>query len=291
MTAQMPVLVFGEALFDCFPGGETVLGGAPFNVAWHLQALGQQPHFISAIGDDELGKSILTAMHDWGMQSDLIQVDPDHQTGQVQVILKHGQPEYTITSDCAYDYIAYQRLDNLPTGGILYHGSLALRNHISHDCLTALAQQSDMSIFLDVNLRSPWWDKEAVFQSMKQASWVKLNDQELEQLGFSLVDIEGSMRELLSEFDLQQLILTLGEKGAIVLTADGESFQQAAEPVETLVDTVGAGDGFSALYIHGLTAGWPVEQTLNTAQHFAGKIISLRGATPNDQAFYQPFLN
>ena len=37
--------VFGEVLFDVFPDGKQVLGGAPFNVAWHLQAFGIAPYF------------------------------------------------------------------------------------------------------------------------------------------------------------------------------------------------------------------------------------------------------
>ncbi len=291
MSAETPVLVFGEALFDCFPGGETVLGGAPFNVAWHLQALGKQPYFISSVGDDDLGKNILTAMRSWGMRTNTVQVDTEYQTGQVQVMLKQGQPEYSITPDCAYDYISSQRTENLPTKGILYHGSLALRNPVSRQCLETMARQAEMHIFLDVNLRSPWWTIEDVFQFIQQARWVKLNDEELAELGFSLTDIEASMHKLLSDFDLQQLIVTRGEKGAMVLTSDGEFFQQAVEAVEPLVDTVGAGDGFSALYIHGLIGGWPVDKILHTAQRFAGKIITLRGAIATDQAFYQPFVD
>ncbi|MBA1332725.1 carbohydrate kinase, partial [Candidatus Endoriftia persephone str. Guaymas] len=48
-------IIFGEVLFDCFEDGSRVLGGAPFNVAWHLQALGAAPLFISRVGDDSLG--------------------------------------------------------------------------------------------------------------------------------------------------------------------------------------------------------------------------------------------
>ena len=45
MTAELPTqpLIFGEVLFDQFEDGSSVLGGAPFNVAWHLQAFGMQP--------------------------------------------------------------------------------------------------------------------------------------------------------------------------------------------------------------------------------------------------------
>lgn len=290
MNTNKPVLVFGEALFDCFPNGKKVLGGAPFNVAWHLQALGNQPHFISRIADDELGKKILTAMRDWRMNTRHVQIDPTHQTGQVEVSIIDNEPDYTITPNCAYDFISVEQLESLPDSGILYHGSLGLRNSISRNCLSAIVQQADISVFLDVNLRSPWWNKDEVFSWMEQAHWVKLNEQELQQLGFVSTDIFESMHKLLTQFKLEQLIVTQGEKGVSALTADGLVYQDAPAAVEHISDTVGAGDGFSAVCIHGLTAGWPIKDTLRLAQQFAGKVISLQGATTMNPGFYQEFI-
>ncbi len=86
------ITVFGEVLFDCFPGGEQVLGGAPFNVAWHLQAFGQRPRFVSRVGEDEAGRRIRRAMSDWGMDTDDLQRDPRHATGQVQITFSGGEP-------------------------------------------------------------------------------------------------------------------------------------------------------------------------------------------------------
>ena len=73
-------LVFGEVLFDCFPDGAEVLGGAPFNVAWHLQGFGQEPLFVSRIGDDIRGNQIRAAMSDWGMSLSGLQLDTSHAT-------------------------------------------------------------------------------------------------------------------------------------------------------------------------------------------------------------------
>jgi len=290
MKTNTPVLVFGEALFDCFPGGEQVLGGAPFNVAWHLQALGDQPIFISRIGNDELGRKLLSALHDWGMDTQAIQIDPVHQTGQVEVNLIENEPHYTITPHCAYDFISAEGVENLPDSRILYHGTLGLRNGISRDCLARIAQRPDLSVFLDVNLRSPWWQQQEVFDWLEQACWAKLNEDELQQLGFVSADIYESMHKLQTQFQLEQLIVTQGAKGAIVLAADGGVYQETAVPVNRIVDTVGAGDGFSALFIHGLRAGWPIAKTLTVAQEFAAKVISLRGATTTKPGFYREFI-
>ena len=291
MKTNEPVLVFGEALFDCFPGGEQVLGGAPFNVAWHLQALGDQPFFISRIGNDGLGQKILSAMRDWGMGTQSIQIDPVHQTGQVEVTIIEKEPHYTITPNCAYDFISAEVMENLPDNGILYHGTLGLRNSISQGCLARIAQQPDLSVFLDVNLRSPWWQRQEVFNWLEQARWVKMNEDELQQLGFVSADICESMYKLQTQFQLEQLIVTQGAKGAIVLATNGRFYRETPAPVNHIVDTVGAGDGFSALFIHGLRAGWPIVKTLTVAHQFAAKVIGLRGATATEAVFYREFLS
>ena len=63
--------IFGEVLFDCFEDGSRVLGGAPFNVAWHLQAFGCKPLLISRVGDDPMGKLIRETMLQWVCRSTL----------------------------------------------------------------------------------------------------------------------------------------------------------------------------------------------------------------------------
>jgi len=291
MTRQFSSLtLFGEVLFDCFPGGELVLGGAPFNVAWHAQALGDQPRFISRIGDDLLGQRILAAMQAWGLDSAGIQVDPRHPTGRVDVRFENHEPSYQIVPDCAYDFIA-DVADNAPTGcGILYHGSLCLRNSVSRNAFNRLAQNQNLAIFLDINLRAPWWRKAEVFGWMERARWVKLNQDELKLLGFTAADIRREMARLQTQFAVEQLILTRGELGGLVRTASGEFHHVAPDPSQALVDTVGAGDAFTAIYLHGILAGWSVPETLAAAQRFAGKVVSIRGATTSDADFYHDFI-
>ena len=289
MKINTPVLVFGEALFDCFADSTQVLGGAPFNVAWHLQALGDQPVFISRVGNDGLGQKILSALHDWGMGTQAIQIDSVHPTGQVEVKIIENEPHYNIIPNCAYDFISTEVMENLPDSEILYHGTLGLRNNISRHCLASIAQQPDLSVFLDVNLRSPWWQRQEVFDWLEQARWVKMNEDELQQLGFVSTDIVESMHKLQVQFQLENVIVTQGAKGAIVLAADGSLYQKTPMPISHIVDTVGAGDGFSALFIHGLRAGWSIVKILTVAQRFAGKVIGLRGATTMETNFYREF--
>ena len=56
-----------------------------------------------------------------------------------------------------------------------------------------------------------------------------------------------------------------------------------------MVDTVGAGDGFAAVFILGTLRNWSVAYTLAQANRFAAAVCSIRGAIPDDPEFYQPF--
>ncbi len=289
MINRPQIYVFGEVLFDCFPSGERVLGGAPFNVAWHLQAFGDNPVFISQVGDDALGQEIRAAMTDWNMNLTAIKTDPGHPTGNVNVKLIGSEPHYTIMPDCAYDFIAPMEIGHLPKQSILYHGTLALRNQVSRTALLELTQNQDVSIFLDVNLRSPWWTAEEVNQYIAKARWVKLNENELRELGFYATDYRQAMSDFQARFPVELVILTLGDKGAMVRSRDGKYEKIEPEPITDIVDTVGAGDAFSAVFIHGIALGWPLAKILIEAQQFAAKIIKMRGATPTTPDFYQHF--
>lgn len=287
MTQPAKLVLFGEALFDCFSAEQQRLGGAPFNVAWHLQAFGEAPLFISRVGKDALGEQIITAMQQWQMRVDGVQQDPRHPTGTVDIQLAGAEPSYTIHNNVAYDFIEKAKLPSLSNGAIVYHGSLALRNRVSRESLDFLTQASSVSVFVDVNLRAPWWDKETVFLTLERAKWAKLNEHELSELGFNSADIEQDMLRMQSHFQLDQLIVTRGEAGALVRSNDGQVYQQKPGQALSVKDTVGAGDAFTAMYMQGLIHGWPIQQSLVRAQQFAAAVIGLQGAISEDKAFYQ----
>jgi fructokinase len=157
MNPTASITIFGEVLFDCFPDGTQLLGGAPFNVAWHLQAFGQSPQFISRIGRDAEGDRILRTMKAWGMNLSSLQIDPQHPTGRVRISFEDDEPVYAIVTECAYDFIQQQEIVNHDTHGILYHGSLALRSPTSASTFQTIKANHQGKIFVDVNLRSPWW--------------------------------------------------------------------------------------------------------------------------------------
>ncbi|MFH2123099.1 MAG: carbohydrate kinase [Pseudomonadota bacterium] len=288
-TAGRP-LIFGEVLFDRFPDGTAILGGAPFNVAWHLQAFGMEPLFISSVGADRLGEQVRSAMQEWGMDLTGLQIDSRHPTGVVDVSFHQGEPHYHIVPDSAWDYIHKEGLPLLPADGLLYHGSLALRQEVSRSSWQRLNEQSCIPSFIDINLRDPWWNIDDIGQLLTSVRWLKINADELARIVPHLPDTESRISYLVSELSLAWLIVTLGDAGALAVSADGERLQVRPQQAVQVVDTVGAGDSFSSVLILGLLKGWPMEQTLQRAQQFAAAVVGLRGATSRDRNFYQPFI-
>ena len=289
-THHSSPVIFGEVLFDCFPDGNTVLGGAPFNVAWHLQAFGLSPLVISSIGDDELGRQVESAMIDWRMTTSGLQHDASHPTGSVNIEFIDGEPSYSIVEHRAYDYIDAATLPAMPEKSLLYHGTLALRNPISREALAALKAQRTDTLFMDVNLRDPWWQRSTVLQLVDDAEWVKLNKDELIQLSEASSELEQQADAFIRSYNLKGLVVTLGDKGAFAMTADGQYANVSPSRTEQVVDTVGAGDAFTSVLITGLTYQWPLEQTLERAQEFASMIVGRQGATVHDRNFYQAMI-
>ena len=288
------ICIFGEVLFDHFPDKSKVLGGAPFNVAWNLQAFGQAPCFISRVGEDHEGHLIQEAMERRGLSTGTLQYDPEHRTGQVSIEFIENEPEYSIIEPCAYDFIAptSETKDILRHCALLYHGTLALRDPVSAASFAALQRQHSGKVFLDVNLRTPWWQKKQVLSLIEQADWIKLNAAEAALL-FALKqeqDVEQELITLISKYNLQGIILTRGAQGAVAATAERKKYTVHPDTTIPVVDTVGAGDAFASIMILGLHKQWPIETTLQRAQKFASAVVGQRGATVSDRCFYDNFI-
>ncbi|ADJ29842.1 PfkB family carbohydrate kinase [Nitrosococcus watsonii] len=289
-------VIFGEVLFDCFPDGTQVLGGAPFNVSWHLQGFGLAPLLISRVGTEEQGQRVLAAMKKWGMDCRGIQQDPLHPTGRVEVTLQDDQPSFDILPEQAYDFIDpdlfLQQLSN-QAPPLLYRGTLATRSAVSQKALAALSSAWEPPIFLDLNLRSPWWQRASVEQALHTARWVKLNDLELlmllEHKAKTEEELVKGAQSVCQRFQLAWVLVTLGAKGAFLVTADDKTHWVEPQPVK-VVDTVGAGDAFSAVMIQGLLQDWPLKQAIERGAAFAAAICTMRGAVTQDSQFYAEFI-
>lgn len=287
------VLVFGEVLFDVFDDRRT-LGGAPFNVARHLRAFGLYPLLVTRTGNDPERGVVMDAMNRFGLDVRGVQSDPTHPTGSVVVESSACGHEFNILPNQAYDFInpSLARLTGLSTQpGMLYFGTLAQRSAMSRRALQSLLRSLDAQRFVDLNLRKPWYDAATVRHSLRNAQLLKVNEVELRELGLLLRQQAASMDalacRLIAEFGVGQVIVTQAERGATLFGEEGAQCRVAAEAIpDEIVDTVGSGDGFSAVFILGLLRQWPVELTMRRAVQFASALCLMRGAVPIENSFY-----
>ena len=238
-------------------------GGGAYNVAVHLQHLGQPVQLISRVGDDELGAELLAIMQQHGMDSQLVQRSQTHLTGVVKVNSGSGQRVYKIVEPVAWDYV--QHTDQLRSAVVgarmLVYGSLAARSAATRETLYRLLQVAPFKVF-NVNLRPPHYTRSVVKYLLRQADLVKLNEQELQEimgwLGQPATEATA-LPWLAAHFELQAVCLTKGAAGA-TLWHDNQLFHQAGIPGIEL-DALGSSDAFLAA----LLANWGTAECLRTA--------------------------
>ncbi len=291
---RVSVALFGEALMDELPSGP-VPGGAPLNVARHLRAFGLEPLLITRVGTDELGDRLIAALERWGLDTRGVQRDLVRPTGRVSVRVALGHHRFEIPPDQAWDFIdataAAGALGASPD--ILYFGTLAQRHHESRRALWGLLSGTSGARVFDVNLRKPWYGVETIESSLASADVLKLNESELAVLGgaFGLPKgVAARADALMRRFSIREVVITHGAKGARVFETGGETRVSGAPLASRLVDTVGAGDGFAAILILGASRGWPLPLSLARADRFARSICLIPGAVPEDERFYEPYV-
>jgi len=296
MNIQKQVLVTGEILFDIFPQ-ERVLGGAPFNFAYHLTRFGLPVIFCSRVGDDPPGREILERLAAEGISREGIQVEKGGTTGRVQVELrKEGDHSFTIMEDVAYDHI---QLDPILQAGfiensrLIYVGTLIQRTVEGFSTVQGVLARrpENCRVFYDLNLRQHFYTREVVRKTLEQTDILKCNREEMETLQrlFFRKDPDLGMPERLMEgFGLEMVAVTDGEQPAFLYTRK-QKFRSDPIPSDDIVDTVGGGDAFSAVMAYGLFRGWEPGHILREAVQFAGRICRNRGAIPDSRAVYADF--
>jgi fructokinase len=212
--------------------------------------------------------------------------------------MEGGAHRFEILPLQAYDFIdAATALDAVRSidPSLLYFGTLCQRHDVSRQALRTVFGCTPAPRFLDINLREPWYEAGTIEFSLRHAHFLKLNTEELEILSevsrIHGITLQDRAEKLLRTFGIGHLIVTCGEDGAWRMDEHGEihGVQDRKRRLD-IVDTVGAGDGFSAVCILGMMRRWPVAVALRRADAFAAAICGIRGAVPDLEDFYQPFL-
>ena len=289
MTQPAPsspcVVGLGETLWDIFPDG-AVWGGAPGNVACHAAGLGANVFMVSGVGCDELGERGIAALESHGIDCRHVKRDPRHPTGTVTVSLSPaGDASYVFASDTAWDHLGWEPSlgDLAARASAVCFGTLGQRAEESRRTIRRFLEAAGQAVrVFDVNLRQAFYSPELIRESLALANVLKLNDDEVPGVaaacGVSADDPVAAVRELAERHGLRLAALTRGAAGS-VLVADGVVSIRPAE-ARVIVDTVGAGDAFTAAVMIGLLGGRPLEVMHDHAARLAAFVCGHRGATP-----------
>ena len=277
------IIGIGEILWDMLPQGRQ-LGGAPANFAYHVSKLGMQGVVVSAIGNDALGDEIMSFLEDKNLDLHLMRVE--NPTGVVNIELNNvGIPMYNIVENVAWDSIPFtSELEVLAqnTKAVCF-GSLAQRNEVSRNTIRRFIEslpQQCLKVF-DVNLRQQYYSREIIEWSMTHCDVLKLNDEEIVELKriWAMEEITDASfcAELQRRYDIKIIILTCGAAGSYVYSKDGAvSFQET--PTVDVVDTVGAGDSFTAAFVVSLLKGESIAVAHSKATAVAAATCTHSGA-------------
>lgn len=285
-SAKKCVVAFGEVVCDIFPDSSRV-GGAPLNFAYFCGKLGAEAHVISAVGNDLCGSEILNLLNEEKISSDSIKILPQFPTGKVLVkMLDHGTHSFEICSPAAWDYISEkENLEELAKRADAFEfGTLAQRSEVSKKTLWNLLDmlpENCLKIF-DVNLRGDFFTKNIIADSIFRADILKTNDDEFpiisDILGISKkISQDISALEIINKSGLKYLLLTQGEKGYKIFTNSGKIISGKSDKID-VVDTVGAGDSFTAAFTMGILNGDIPEIAAKFAGELSQKVCTRRGA-------------
>ena len=285
MNQKRYVVGLGEVLWDVLPEGKE-LGGAPANFAFHAgQLLGMDSTLaVSALGNDPLADETIEALREHGLNSLLPRV-PYH-TGIVQVELNpQGIPTYDIKENVAWDHIPFnEEVATIAANcRAVCFGSLAQRNTDSRMTIQRFldATPDDCMKVFDINLRQQFYTEEVIRESLQRCNILKINDEELalisRMFGFSGHVID-TCRLILSQYDLDMLVLTCGTNGSYVITPKEVSFLET--PKVNVADTVGAGDSFTGSFVASLLNGKSIRDAHLTAVQVSAYVCTQNGAMP-----------
>jgi fructokinase len=300
------IVGIGELLWDVYPDGRKVAGGAPFNFAFHCHQLGHEVIVVSRVGDDAPGRELRDEVRRLGLSDEHIQTDREHPTGTVTVTLDANKvPSYTIIENVAWDYIEWN------------DGLAALANNADAACFGTLAQRHCVSgttikrlvgllgdskpRVLDVNLRQNFYTPAVLRSGLSNANWVKLNEGELTEVArFSGGECQNEFQALTSicfhggqwPHVIQRGILSKGNHGVTIVewtpewdgSIGGNRYnedwvEEPAVPAK-VVDTVGAGDAFTAAMVCLHLEGRPLRECARFANAYSARVCEHQGATP-----------
>lgn len=272
-------------LLENMPNPTYAAGGSAANTAYWISVLGGQAGFIGKVSNDDLGKQFKSSLSEHGLKDLTVYEEGDDQTGLCAIFITPdgertmntylGAGAQLSMSDlneqainkCNILYMEGYLWDRLPSKEAFMYASNVNKLSGGKNALSlsdVFCVEAHRDSFLDL--------------IKENIDYVFCNEDELKAL--TLQDTaEKSFKFFEENFTkLEQLICTLGSKGAIVLKDNKEYFFEATEA--NVIDKTGAGDFFAAGYLYGLQKNLTIDESANLANKSAAHVISEIGVRP-----------
>jgi sugar/nucleoside kinase (ribokinase family) len=273
-----------EELYSRMGPGREISGGSAANTVAGAAALGARCAFVGQIADDQLGAVFAHDIRAHGVRFDTPARAGDPPTGRVLILVTPCGERTMNTLLGASHYLPSESLDHdlIRDSAILYlEGYLwdpeqpraVMRQAI--DIARAAGRKVALTLSVNFIIERHRADLQGLIdQGLIDILFV--NEEELICLTQD-DDRESALAKVSAKVPL--LVVTLGADGALAIQ-NGQRFTVAAEPVERVVDTTGAGDLFAAGFLAGISRGRGVEDCLKMGAIAAAEVISHYGARP-----------
>ncbi len=297
--ASLDVVTYGEAmtLFVAAETGELArvgqftkrIAGADLNVAIGLSRLGFKVGWMSRVGRDSFGQYVFDVLAREGIDARCVTVDERYPTGfqlkakvddgsdpAIEYFRRGSAASHLSTEDFVADYVLGAR--HLHLTGVAPAISATSRELAFH--MAREMRRAGKTISFDPNLRPTLWpSREAMADALNALA--ALADWVMPGVSEGLILTGYSEPADIARFYIGQgakgVAVKLGPQGAYFRTASGNEGIVASLPVENVVDTVGAGDGFAVGVVSALLEGRDVAHAIGRGNRIGGLAIQVIG--------------
>ncbi|WP_375285584.1 adenosine kinase [Sphingomonas sp.] len=288
MTKGAMQLVFSaeeaDALYAKMAPGQTVSGGSAANTIAGMAALGSRCAFIGQVADDELGDIFAHDIRAAGIRFDVPARAGQPTTGRCLIFVSPDGQRTMNTFLGASHYLPAQALDRdlIANSAWLYLEGYLWDPEEPRAAMRAaieVARAAGRQVAFTVSAEFVIDRHRGAFHDLIDAGLIDClfaNQEELVSLT-QAADVEAAIAAVSAKVPL--LVVTFGPDGAMAV-AGGERTRIAAEPIDKVVDTTGAGDLFAAGFLHGRIAGRSTEQSLRLGAICAAECIGHYGPRP-----------
>lgn len=291
----MDVVTLGETMVSFTPqtsglmryarSYQSAFAGAETNTMAGLSRLGHITGWISRVGDDELGASVLSFVRGEGIDVSWVKKDALFPTGLMlkEMLNEQNVRVYYYRKDSAASNLNAKDIKEEYIAKARYLYITGITPALSSSCLEAVfqsityAKKHSVKVIFDPNLRKKLWEeekaREVLLQIAAMSDIVMPGISEGEFL-FGLQN-EKEIARSFNENGAAATVVKLGDKGAYYLSGKEEKYVSGFKVKS--IDPVGAGDGFAAGFISGLLDELDYEQAVRRGCAIGAMVTTTAG--------------